>query len=112
MKNRNETTQAWTPEPWTKGDSEICYSHYINAEGSDPHADFAEVPIHDYHRAIECVNAAQGIPHLPAGIVAEMREAMKAFLDLHASSDMRPEDECHEVAYKCRAVLAKLEAAR
>lgn len=40
----------------------------------------------------------------------EMRAACKAFMDLFSDSDMRPEDECHELADRIQRVLAKCNA--
>ncbi len=39
----------------------------------------------------------------------DLLQACKAFLTLFRDSDMRPEDECHELAATIRAAIAKAE---
>lgn len=40
----------------------------------------------------------------------ELYAACKAFVELFRNSDMRPEDECHEIFALARAALSKAEA--
>lgn len=57
-------------------------------------------------RIVECVNACAGIEN-PGETIRELVESCEAFMSLYREADMRPEDECWEIAALCRKALEK-----
>jgi len=81
-----------TPGPWTFDDTAVC----------DKNGNTICI--------ITSLQSTQTQERANARVIAaapELLEACLMFMDLFTEYDMRPEDECHEVANKMRAAIAK-----